>query len=104
MGKEITRISRDLKRATSPENKVGESTSFRISNLKAKTKVDYSLGFVFPGKCHDMKRKIQDIFNEEMVKACKKSKNFNDYFKDTPVGLLFLNEKELGASISKSKL
>ena len=100
---ERTGTSNDLKSVISPD-KVSKNTLFRNSETQTKAEVDYSLGFVFPGECHEVKQKIQDIFNQEMLVACNKSKVFSECFKNTPVGALFLNEKKLGTLISISKL
>ena len=70
---EPTGTSTELKGAISPENEVGKNTSVKV--FETKTKVDYSLGFVFPGECHELKRKIQDIFNQEMLNAAKNLKH-----------------------------
>ena len=46
--------------------------------------MDYSLGFVFPGECYEVRKKILDAFNEQMLNACKKSKSVSDCCKETP--------------------
>ena len=48
---EMSTISRAWEGATSPEIKFRRKTSFRIYETKTNTKVEYSLGFVFPGEC-----------------------------------------------------
>ena len=71
---------------------------------KKKSTKDYSLGCVFPGECYELKKDIQNIFKEELDKACQRSSSFRQCFEDTKVAAIFCNEKKLGALISKSKL
>ena len=65
---------------------------------------DYSLGCIFPGECYELRKDIQDIFKEELDKACQTSSVFQQCFAEVKVGAIFRNEKKLGALISKSKL
>ena len=59
-------------------------------NVQAKT----FLGFVFPGECHEIKKDLEYIFDEEFARACHTSFSFQQCFKDYKVGLLFKNEKK----------
>ena len=68
------------------------------------SKKNYSLGFVLPGECYEVKKDIINIFDEEFKKACNISRSFQECFKDFKVGAIFKNEKKIGAVISKSKL
>ena len=75
----------------SPINKVGSKTNQIVPYTKEeKPQVDFSLGFVLPGECFELKKDILSIFNEEQQISCQKSRKFN--------------EKKLGALITKSKL
>ena len=71
---------------------------------KKKSTKDYSLECIFPWEFYALKKYIQDIFKEELDKACQRSSGFQQCFADAKVGAIFRNEKKLGALILKSKL
>ena len=64
----------------------------------------FSAGCVFPGECYELKRDLQNIFKEELDKACQISSSFRQCFEFTKVGTIFCNKKKLASLISKSKL
>ena len=66
--------------------------------------IDFSLGFVLPGECHQLKKDISTILQEEKKKSCKRSQYFKDCFEEIKIDALFKNEKKLGALITKSKI
>ena len=77
----------------------------KLPGLKSKkSNIDFSFGFVLPGECYELKKDIQNIFDEEYRKACISSSSFQQCFINTRIGALFRNEKKLGDLISKSKL
>ena len=90
---------------TSPINKVGSKTNQMVSYTKQeKPQVDFSLGFVLPGECFELKKDILSIFNEEQQRSCRKSRKFKECFGEKKIVALFKNEKKIGALITKSKL
>ena len=38
-----------------------------------KSNIDFTLGFVIPGECYELKKDIQNIFDKEYSKACHSS-------------------------------
>ena len=61
-----------------------------LPGLKSKqSNIDFSLGFVLPGECYELKTDIQTIFDEEFRKACMSSSSFQQCFNSTPIGALF---------------
>ena len=77
----------------------------KLPGLKSKkSNIDFSLGFVLPGECYELKKDIQNIFDEEYRKASTSSSSFQQCFNNTKIGALFRNEKKIGDLISKSKL
>ena len=60
-----------------------------------------SLGFIFPGEFHEIKKGIEYIFDKEFTRTCHTSFNFQQCSKNYKVGPLFKNEKKLGALVSK---
>ena len=90
---------------TSPINKVGSKTNQMVSYTKQeKPQVVFSLGFVLPGECFELKKDILSIFNEEQQRSCRKSRKFKECFGEKKIVALFKNEKKIGALITKSKL
>ena len=69
----------------------------------AKSTKDFSLGFIFPGECYEIRKDIQNIFDQEYKKACLPSTTFQQCFSNSHFGALFCNEKKLGALLSKRK-
>ena len=84
-------------------DKVGQFGQLSVLKNKTSSK-DFSLGFIFPGECQEVKKVIQNIFGKEYRKACLSSYTFQQCFNNTKIGAAFRNEKKLGALISKSKL
>ena len=59
----------------------------QLPGLKNKTSnIDFSLGFVLPGECYELKKDIQNIFDEEFRKACMSSSSFQQCFNNTQIG------------------
>ena len=81
----------------SPINKVESKTNQMVSYTKReKPQVDFSLGFVLPGECFELKDFLS-IFNEEQQRSCQKSRKFKECFGEKKIVALFKNEKKLGA-------
>ena len=85
---------------TTPTDKVVPFGELNALQNSASRK-NFSLGFVFPGVCYEIKKDIEYIFDEEFKRACHKSKSFKQCFKKDKISPIFKNEKKL---ISKSKL
>ena len=77
----------------------------KLPGLKSKkSNIDFSLGFVFPGECYELKKDIQNIFDKEYRKVSTSLSSFQQCFNNTKIGALFRNEKNIGDLISKSNL
>ena len=88
---------------TTPTDKVVPFGKLNDQQISFSRK-NFSLGFVFPGECYELKKDIEQIFDEEFKRACHKSTTFKQCFKGDRISPIFKNEKKLGALISKSKL
>ena len=70
---------------TSPTDKVVPFG--QLSGLKNKKSTnDFSLGFIFPGECYELKKDIQNMFDGEHRKVCTSS--FQQCLKDSHIGAL----------------
>ena len=66
-----------------------------LPGLKSKkSNIDFSLGFVLPGECYELKKDIQNIFDEEYRKASTSSSYFQQCFNNTKIGAFFLSGKK----------
>ena len=87
-----------------PRDEVGHIEQNITPFSNRKSKVDFSLGFTFPGECSCLRKDIQKIFDEEYFEACRRSKEFQKCFRECRFLALFKNEKSLGSLISKTLL
>ena len=67
-------------------NKVGQFGQSSVLKNKTSSK-DFSLGFILPGECpgQEVKKYVQNIFDEEYRKACLSSHLFQQCFNITKI-------------------
>ena len=106
--REQTKAMGDLKdnikdgKISSTDKVVPFEQSPHFKNQKSTT--DFSLDFIFPGECYEIRKDIQNIFDEEYKKACLSSTTFQQCFSKAHIEALFRNEKKVGDLITTSKL